>query len=358
MLAEGDEGTGDGGEETTETDQDAEAREYATLVDNANLGEVFEAALSQRSTEGATHELQQHHKLAGNAVPLDMLHRSQDSEGAELRTAGFTPAPADTGAMQRPIIPAVFPRAAVSFLSIQQDRVPVGDAVYTVLATSAVPGTPAKGTDQDHTEGSIAAKVLQPARIQASMFYQREDRARLMGMDSALRMNLSDALADKLDQVVIADLLSGNTLGANNAGALDDYASYRKRFVYDRIDGTWAAEAMELRLVLGSATYGHMAATYRSNESDMNALGAIMRETGGARVSAHVPALASKKQQGLVRRGMRQDYAIGLWQGITIIPDEISLAKSGEIILTAILLFANELLRADGFAKVQAQTQA
>ena len=36
------------------------------------------------------------------------------------------------------------------------------------------------------------------------MFFSREDQARFMGMDSALRMNLSDALADKLDAEAIS----------------------------------------------------------------------------------------------------------------------------------------------------------
>lgn len=348
---------GESGETVEETvvEGDAEEREYAELLETASLGEVFAATLAHRSTEGATAELQEHFKIDGNAIPLDMLSTREDRARLEQRTTGVTPAPADAGAMQRPIIPAVFPQAVVSFLDIQQDRVGVGEAVYTVLSTSAAPGRPAEGVEQAHSTGAFSAQALSPGRLQASLFYSREDRARLAGMDAALRQNLSDALADELDEVVIDDLLTGSTLGANAAPSADNYAAYRKRFLYDRIDGIYAAMASDVKLVLGSDTYGDMAASYRSNNTEQNALGALMAESNGVRVSAHAPATASNKQNGLVRRGMRQDYAIGLWESITLIPDEITQAKAGEIVLTAVMLYATELLRAGGFAKVEAQ---
>ena len=54
---------------------------------------------------------------------------------------------------------------------------------------------------------------------------------------------------------------------------------------------------------------------------------------------------------------MRRDYAVGIWEGITIIVDEVTQAKEGEIILTAVMLHAKSLLRAAGFKKIQAQHQ-
>ena len=204
-------------------DTDMETRELDALVERCNVGNILLATLEHRSAEGAEKELQDHYGLAGNQIPLDLL---------EIRTAGVTPAPGEVGQSQRPIIPAVFPRAAVTWLGIGQDRVPVGDAVYTVLSTSAVPGTPNEGAEQDHSEGAFTASVLSPARIQASMFYSREDRARFVGMDAAIRQNLSEAMADKLDQQVLAGaegLFTGTKLPNHNAGADDDYATYRKR---------------------------------------------------------------------------------------------------------------------------------
>ena len=87
----------------------------------------------------------------------------------------------------------------------------------------------------------------------------------------------------------------------------------------------------------------------------MNALGTLRAESGGVRVSAHVPDTAASKQNGVVRRGNRKDVAVGVWEGISIIVDEVTQAKAGEIILTAVMLYAVKILRTNGFRKVQAQ---
>ena len=77
----------------------------------------------------------------------------------------------------------------------------------------------------------------------------------------------------------------------------------------------------------------------------------MMRVSGGVRVSAHVPAVASKKQNAILRRGMRRDAVAPVWEGVTIIPDEVTKAKAGQIVITAVMLHAVKILRADGFHK-------
>ena len=55
-----------------------------------------------------------------------------------------------------------------------------------------------------------------------------------------------------------------------------------------------------------------------------------------------------------MRLGGRRDAVAGIWQGVTIIPDEITRAKHGEIVITAILLLAAvKVLRAGGFYKAE-----
>jgi len=352
------------GEETEETTEEtAEEREYQELVAGASISEVVVAAVEGRATDGQTAELQQHHELRGNQIPLDLLMESPAEREEEYRTAGVTPAPADVGAMPHPIIPMVFPMGILSFLSIPQDRCMVGEKVYTVLSTGAAPGTPAKGAEQGHTEGAFSVQTLAPARIQASMFYAREDAARLAGLDAALRQNLNEALSDKLDEEVIDDLLTGNTLSSDDAAAADSYDTYVKRFGYTQVDGKYANDITDLRLAVGTDTYGDMATSFANDQGTINALRVLSGGEGGqmgrrVRVTPHAPATsADHKQHGLVRRGMRRDYAVGIWEGVTIIVDEVTQAKEGEIILTAVMLHAKSLLRAAGFKKIQAQHQ-
>ena len=44
-----------------------------------------------------------------------------------------------------------------------------------------------------------------------------------------------------------------------------------------------------------------------------------------------------------------------IWEGVTLIPDEVTKAGTGEIIITAVLLAAFRILRTDGFFKQQTQ---
>ena len=44
-----------------------------------------------------------------------------------------------------------------------------------------------------------------------------------------------------------------------------------------------------------------------------------------------------------------------LWDGVTLVPDEITKAKTGEVAITAILLVATKILRADSFYRQQTQ---
>ena len=332
------------------TEGTTEGRELRELIGRASLGAIFHATLEHRMTEGAERELQDHLGLAGNQVPLALL---------EMRATGVTPAPAGVGQNQSTIIPAVFPMSCAAYLGVDMPRVGVGDAVFPVLTTSADAGVPAENAEQDETAGAFTADVLAPGRIQASFRYSREDRARFMGMDAALRENLSMALADKLDQQVINGtngLLNGTVLANHNVTTETTYALYREQFAYARVDGKYASATSDLKILMGAAAYAHAASQYRGNNDNMDALMSLMNATGGnVKVSAHVPALSGTKQNTIIRLGMRRDMVAPIWEGVTLIPDEVTKAANGQIVLTAVMLHAIKLLRAGGFYKQQIQ---
>ena len=330
--------------EEAATADSPEGRELRHLVDSANVGEIFDAAVERRSIDGATSELQQHLGLAANQVPLDLL-------GGPVETRAITPAPANVGATQQAIVPYVFPSSVAAFLGISTPRVPVGEAVYPVLTSTLAVGTPAEGAAQAETTGAYSADVLSPFRIQSSYFFSRESTARMAGMDTSLRENLSAGLSDGHDKQIVSGangLLTGSNLTANATSAEATFASYLSDLVYGRVDGRWADTAASLRIVVGTKTYAHAGSVYRQAETDRTALDRLMQLTGGVRVSAHVPAVASTKQQALVRLGQRMDMVSPIWEGITLIPDEITGASKGTISITAVMLAAVKILRKDG----------
>ena len=327
-----------------ETRSDPQATELGELQDKASLGNIFDCTLEHRSTDGAEAELQQHHGLASNMVPIDLLE-----------TRAVTPAPGNVAQNQAAIIKGVFPQSAAAFLGISMPTVGVGESIFPVLTKNATVHTPAENAAAAETTGSFSADVLTPKRLQASFFYSRESKAKFSGLDEALRQNLSDALSDSLDKQILAGdptgLLHGTVLDNNNVSAITTFNGYRTNLSFGRVDGTYANSVADIRVLMGSGTYAHASGVYRSDNADYSALDALMRVIS-IRVSAHIPAVASNKQNALVARGNLMHAVAPIWSGIQLVPDEITrLAAHGEIVLTAIMLYNFKLLRADGFHK-------
>ena len=333
-------------------DESPEDRELRQMIDESSIGSIFQAAVDHRVTDGREAELQQHFNLAHNQIPLDLL---------DLETRAVTPAPADVGQNQQTIVPGVFPQSCAAFLGVDVPRVPVGEPVFPVLTQNATVHAPAENDAATETTGSFSADVLSPARLQASFFYSREDRARFAQMDSALRQNLSEALMDGLDKAILSGtngLFTGTNLANHAASAETTYALYRSQLAYGRVDGRYAMTVQDLRIVMGSDTYAHCAGEFRSdNAGDRAAIEDLMNVSAGVKVSAHVPDAASNKQNAVIRLGMRRDMVAPVWEGVTIIPDEVTKAANGQIVVTAVMLHNVKILRADGFYKQETQHQ-
>ena len=335
----------------------SEGRDFRRLVDRANVGEIFDNVINHRAVEGATAELQKHFNLDTNQVPLALLVRSWPTE--ELETRAVTPAPGDVSQNMASIIPYVFPDACATFLDVNMPTVGVGEAVYPVLSSTLTVNTPAENATSAETTGSFTAEVLSPSRLQASFFYSHEDRARFAGMDSALRENLSMGLSDGFDKVILAGtngLFTGTVLANHNVTAETSYDLYLSQLVYDRIDGRYASGSGDVKMVMGSSVYAKAGATYRNASVDRTVLDRMMDITGGVKVSAHVPAAASNRQNVVIKRGSAMSMTAPVWSGVTIVPDEITKVANGQIVITAIMLYAVKLLRADDYYKQQIQT--
>ena len=335
---------------------DGEDREYVALLGRGNVGRILTAFVEHRSVDGAESEIQTHHGLQSNQIPLDMLR-------LPVEHRAVTTGPDNVGTTEQPAIMPVFAAGVGAFLGASRPTIPSGTVAYPVLDQRPDVGGPHTDSSAvDETTGSFSSSLLTPGRVQASYFYRRIDAARFPVIDLALRQALNGGLEEQLDHELIAGaegLLTGTKLANHAASAVTTFAAYLSAFGHARVDGRYAAALSDVRAVVGAPTYAHMGNQYRSNNADYSALDAIGRKTGGVRVSAHVPAVANKKQNAVIRLGMH-DRAIlqVLWDGISLIPDEISKVKTGEIAITAILLVATKILRADSFHKQETQHAA
>ena len=244
--------------------------------------------------------------------------------------------------MQEAPIQPVFAMGDLAFLGVDMPSVPVGDAVFPVLTTRPNVRGPFTGSDvANETDGAFDAELLAPERVQASFFYRRTDAARFGMMGESLREALNSGLTEKIDAEGINGtngLLTGTNLENHNASAITTYANYVSQFGYNRVDGRYAPTPTDLRVLVGSTTYAHMGGVYRSASTDLSAVDRLMLVTGKpVRVSAHVPAAAGNKQNGLIRLGMRRDMVCPTWSSASLIYDEITGQKKGEINITAVV---------------------
>ena len=321
----------------------SETREWADVSDRFDLGEMFTNVMEHRASSGAIAEVQSERGLAANAIPTEML----------MEHRAVTPAPSDVGQSQTEITGFIFPQSVAAFMGIASPVVPVGDATFPVLTSDPAAGVPAENAEQAETTGAFTADVLTPGRIQASFVWSREDAQRMAGMGDALREALQGGLADKLDKEILQGtngLLTGTNLNNHAQAAASTYANYVAELLYARVDGRYAFDLADIRVVMGSDTFGN-AATKLPSAGEENALARIRNDSGGVRVSANVPAANNMKQNAVVRLGQRRDMVAPVWGNVTLIPDEITLAKKGQIQLTAVMLHAVKILRVGGFYK-------
>ena len=326
-----------------------ESREWSDLNRRFDLGELFASVIEHRASDGVIAEVQKARKLGANDIPTEML----------MEKRAVTPSPSDVGQTQTEITGFIFPQSVAAFMAIPSPIVPVGDATFPVLTSDPAAGVPAENAEQSETTGSFTADVLTPKRIQASFFWSRESAARMAGMGDALREALGSGLADKLDKEILQGaegLLTGTKLTSHAQAAASTYADYVAQLLYARVDGKFAFDLADIRVVMGSDTFGN-AATKLPTNGEENALARIRNDSGGVRVSANMVASASMKQNALVRRGNRRDMVAPVWGAVTLIPDEITKASHGEIVLTAVMLHAIKILRVEGFYKQENQPQ-
>ena len=328
----------------TPTNDDRETREFGELESRASVGSIIDATIAGRLTDGAEAELQTELGLNANQIPL-----------ALIETRAATPAPSDVGRNQAPILDAVFPNGAAAFLGVSQPTVAAGESVYPVMTTATAASDYDEAASVDDTVGAFETTVLKPRRIQASFSYSREDRALFAGMEDALRRNLSDSLSAGLDKYVLIKADTGlfdHGTDPADASSETTYAGYRAA-IMGRVDGIYASRASDVKLLVNAATYQHMDTEFRNNNgSDESALEAVMRLSGGVRVSGHAPAAASKVSDAVTFRGPGGAAVAPIWNGVTIIDDQITGAATGTLKLTAVMLGNFAVLRADQYVRL------
>ena len=324
---------------------DSESSEVRSLVQQSSVERIVISALANRSVDGAEAELQAHYGLDSHSIPLRLLipeQRDAASFGTTPATPGSSPG----------IAGQVFGDSASAFANVRFEDVPMGTRVYPVMTTGALGnvGTPAGSAAQAETDAVLAVTELKPKRVQVQLAYRLEDAATFGGVDAGFRENIRAGLRDKVDDQILnrgTDGLLTQGTAPTNPGSANTAAQYIAA-LYAGVDGRYAGNESEVKMLVGSAIYGHMAGLALATGD-----GRTVTDKMGARlrVSPNVPAYASNRQQAVVCKGLESQTVAAIWPGLEILEDRTSRAAEGEVRLIGVLLHDFAILRADGYTR-------
>ena len=325
------------------------------------------AATEERIADGPEAEFAQEEKLESFQVPFEAIAPRE----TEKRVDATTSAPTDVGQDQDPILGRVFARGAAMWCGVRFPAVGVGEKQFPVLSAGNTPALIAKDSPHDSTAASWSVKVLSPKRMTARYTLAIEDAAVFAGMEAALRTDLSGAIAQEIDKEILAgdgtsqhasgffDLSSGPLTAPSDPTAESGRPDYIAA-IAGSVDGRYALENGDVRLLIGAGTNQHMASEVwlRGNASAMmTAMEKVKAISGGCRVSAHVPAVATKFQLALACR--KQGSAVApVWKAVSLIRDPYSNASSGLVALTMHVLWAFDVPRHNGWKLLKFQVQS
>ena len=335
-----------------------EHAEFAALVGGTTVVDFLDPITQGRAPDGRAAELQQHFKLATHVLPVEclMAPTRRDANG-ELHTFAVSTLPdrSATEALQtdqEPWLTPVFANGDAAFIGAYQPVVESGDAVVPVVETRpTVSGPHDDSTDVDNTTMTMGADAQSPGRIQASILYRRTDALRAPGMEDAFRATLSDGLSEANDVQIMAALASADVARVAAAANVETFASWASRYVFDEVDGRYAATPSDIRLLIGTATLANMGALYPASGGADSAYENVRDISGGVRVSPHMAAPQGGNQDVIVRKGMRRDLFAPIWRGVEIEVDRTTGRAKGEYEVFATMFGAWKVVRGAGFAR-------
>ena len=337
--------------------QTAETRELRKLATKGSVDRILRASVRGWGiSDGPEHELQSHFDLDSNVLPLVMLMDDETRAAASFGTSPGTPgtSPGISG--------QVFGDSASAFANVRFEDVEPGVRIHPVITTGALTAgannvsTPAKSAEVTETDAVLAVKELTPKRAQHSFSYTLEDAMTYPGLEIGLRANLRAGLRDKVDEQILNrgtdGLLTFGTEPTSPAAA--STAAQYLAAVASGVDGRFAMNEGEVKALVGSTIYGHMA-----GQDVGTASGTTVTDKLGnrLRVSPHVPAYASDYQEAVVCKGSAFQAVCAIWQGVPIeVADRGSRAAHGEVQLFAFLFHDFAILRTDGYTRHRFRT--
>ena len=234
-----------------------------------------------------------------------------------------------------------------SFPIVQQ-----GETHYPILTTAPTVSRLAMDAEAPASAGAFRLDSRKPGRISGAFEVRVEDLAVMPGLDSSLRASITEVVGQGVDENVFNgeasdanadDAIRGLYAQASDvtaAAAVETYSSGIKRYA-DLVGGAYARGWRDIRTVIGSDTFSLYASLFPTH-GEMSLYDYLAGKLGSITVSDRIPAVASKAQKNIAAlTAGRQPIRVPIWRGLQLIRDNITGAKSGKVIVTAVLLLGS-----------------
>ena len=344
---------------------DGETRATITLLRESRMHEFLTASAEQRTVAPESREGELLAALgetpAVGMVPMRLLDPLLDPhlDPPELRADAITELGAsneETQLSTRTWLDRVFLRdGGAGWLGVLRESVPAGVRRYVVVTSGSSAATVARGAQQDASAFNISTFEAEPKRMSARYVYRLEDMAKHGGeLESSLRRDLRAVITEQHERSCIAGetgqitglvATSSPLIPASNQTSLKAVnASKPSRddlltALFEGVDGRYATEPNQVKVLLNRAVYNRIAKTLASTTAA--SLATVLRDAQdvGFMVmsSDFLPtATASNTIIGLMakQRGVMGSLCEGHWQTMTVVTDPYSRQATGELVQT------------------------
>ena len=330
-----------------------EGRELRELRRRSSIFDYVGEVMDGRALDGASLEYRQ--SVLGDArghVPLEMLLDDEELETRADAVSNIAATDDAVGNNQMPIAQRVFARSAAAYLGVMMPSVGIGEVSYPRLSAGTSADVRSDGVELDGTAATLTTESISPTRLTASYTLGVESLARVRGWEEALRRDLRQTMADKLDALVLngqaasgsnspaVEGIIGSLTNPTDPTAVAGWKDYLQAFD-NGVDGKYAISDSEVRILVNVEAWKHA----QNLEVGTQGRSGILRDRlpmDRFRASANMPAAASNIATAIAyasgASNLARGYIAPVWNGLQLIVDMYTGAKKGERILTAIQL--------------------
>ena len=347
---------------------DAEMVEIRTIRDRSRVGSYVAAAMQGRNVDGAESELNAALKMRPNDFPMRLL-APEPVRNAELETREATAANAQ--ANQQRWLDRLFADTAAMKIGITFDSAGPGRAAYPVTTAGATAAARGKSETAVDAPWTVGVTTLDPKRNSVRALFNKEDDARLPGIEDALIRDLRMAMAEAVDRsIFIGD--SGATPNAGDITGLQTTADIVEKTITQNnkvkgpetlaefaalIDGKHATTPAELQTVAAVGANTLWMSTVVNSAADNQTLAQFLMASGiNWSVGGGIETNTTNNKFGAFigrGRGLVGAAVAPVWDAGELIRDPYSGAADGEVALTLCYLWNFGVPRPTNLARIK-----